>query len=161
MPVQKHGLSKTPEYRIWAGMITRCNNQKSLSYKRYGGRGIKVCDRWQGENGFENFIKDMGKKPWVDYSLGRIDNNGDYEPSNCRWETKRQQTLNRAPYDKRITYKNETHCVGEWAVIYNIPQAILLKRINEGMSLKQAISVDTSADFNTKTGRWNNLFKKD
>jgi hypothetical protein len=87
-----HGLSKSSEYRSWYAMKARCSNSNYKNYKYWGGRGIKVCDRWF--NSFENFIQDMGKKP-ANTSLDRIDNNGNYEPNNCRWSTKTQQQNNR------------------------------------------------------------------
>jgi hypothetical protein len=88
----KHGGTGTREYSIWKAMKRRCYNKNVKDYPNYGGRGIIVCDRWL--NSFENFISDMGKKPSAEYSIDRIDVNGNYEPSNCRWATPKEQRLN-------------------------------------------------------------------
>lgn len=87
---KKHGASTTETYYIWAGMRTRCKNPKATPYKNYGGRGISVCERW---NSFDNFLADMGERP-PGLSIDRIDNDGNYEPDNCRWATQSEQTGN-------------------------------------------------------------------
>lgn len=81
-------------YNSWSTMRYRCSNTKSNSYYKYGAKGIKVCDRWLGKEGFKNFLTDMGSRPLYT-SLDRLDSNGNYEPSNCRWATITQQNLNR------------------------------------------------------------------
>lgn len=88
----KHGMVNTPEWMSWSAMLSRCYNENSIGYKNYGGRGIKVCDRWK--HSFENFYIDMGIRPGLDYSLDRKDVNGNYEPNNCRWLDKLSQTRN-------------------------------------------------------------------
>jgi hypothetical protein len=89
-----HGESEpgTPEYLAWQGMRGRCLNPKNFAWKRYGGRGITICARWDR---FENFLADMGRRPSLDHSLDRMNNNGNYEPGNCRWATRAQQNGNR------------------------------------------------------------------
>lgn len=87
-----HHLSETPEYYTWASMKSRCNNPNDTGYKDYGGRGIKVCKRWT--DSFLSFHEDMGKRPTRSYSIERLDVNGDYEPSNCKWASKQEQARN-------------------------------------------------------------------
>jgi hypothetical protein len=85
--------NKTTEYRAWSSMKERCCNPNRNNYSDYGGRGIKVCERWI--NSYENFLKDMGRRPSVGFSLDRIDVNGDYSPENCRWTDQKTQQQNR------------------------------------------------------------------
>lgn len=93
-------MYKSKEYVAWIAMKSRCNTKSAKGYDDYGGRGIKVCKRW--ENSFQNFFEDMGTKPTEKHSLDRINVNGDYEPSNCRWATQSEQNKNRRQKDGKI-----------------------------------------------------------
>lgn len=97
--IREHTGSKvhnTPEYRTYHHMVSRCKTKTDKSFKNYGGRGIKVCDRWLEANGkgFNNFLADMGNRPSLEYSIDRINNDGNYEPSNCKWSSRIQQMNN-------------------------------------------------------------------
>ena len=91
-----HGESwrkhRTPEYQSWAKMIHRCTNPKAHNWKWYGGRGITVCERWRSS--YANFLADMGRRPSLKHSIDRINNDGNYEPGNCRWATQSEQVQN-------------------------------------------------------------------
>lgn len=105
------GREESPTHGSWAAMFDRCENPKDAAYYRYGGRGITICDRWREPNGqgFANFLKDMGERP-DGRSIDRIDNDGNYEPGNCRWATHSQQMKNRRP---RSEWKNASVGRGE------------------------------------------------
>lgn len=97
-----HGMRGTPTHNSWRSMKHRCLNPKGRQYPDYGGRGITVCARWMK---FENFLADMGERPGKEYSLDRIDNDGNYEPSNCRWATRSEQQKNKRPAKRRDACK--------------------------------------------------------
>jgi hypothetical protein len=123
--------NKTREYVTWTLMKRRCYNKNDKSFTDYGGRGIKVCDRWLGDNGFINFFGDMGVKPTKNHTLDRYPNvNGDYAPDTCRWATQSEQCRNKRN-NRRLTYNGETKLMVEWANLLNTKSAnitTLLKR---------------------------------
>lgn len=123
-----HGMSKTPEYVAWHNMIKRCNNPNVQCYYNYGGRGIKVCKRWMK---FENFIKDMGLRPSSAHSLERVNNNGNYKPSNCKWATRSHQN-NNTRLTRMITAKGVTMSVTGWSVKMGLSRDCIWGRICRG-----------------------------
>lgn len=120
--------SRTPEYRVWCAMKTRCYNPNAGNYQFYGGRGIVVCDRWR--ESFLNFLDDMGKKPFPSASIDRYpDADGPYSPENCRWASKKQQSQN-SRKARMITYEGETLCVLDWAKRLGITHSTLRVRLD-------------------------------
>lgn len=115
-----HGQSRTTTYQIWLGMVARCRNENEPAYPQYGGRGIKVCARWLR---FENFLADMGKRP-AGKSIDRIDNDGSYEPRNCRWATRAEQARNRST-NILIEFRGEKLCLADWAARYGLKPSTL------------------------------------
>lgn len=130
-----HGYAYRAEYRAWNGILNRCRCKGDVNYHRYGGRGIRVCKRWLK---FENFIADMGDRPSAKHSIDRIDNNGNYEPSNCRWATMKEQGRNRSD-NVNITYKGETKCVSAWAEERGMVMNTIRLRLQRGWSVERAI----------------------
>lgn len=134
-------------YQSWADMRSRCSNPKHKRYAAYGGRGIKFCERWDS---FEAFVEDMGLKP-DGLTLDRIDNDGDYEPDNCRWATYRDQNKN-----KRTTttyrYDGRDQTIEEWAEEIGMPRTMLSERIHRyGWSIKKAIEMPAGHKENLPT----------
>ncbi len=136
-----HGMSKTKVFSIWKAMNLRCYNPNNSSYKEYGGRGITVCDRWRGKEGLEAFLIDMGHPPTDKHSLDRIITDGNYDPSNCRWATSKQQARNRR--DNRILeYAGNKMCVADWADLLNVNHEIIRGRIKLGWSAERIFQTD-------------------
>ena len=126
-----HGLSRThPLYQTWKNMRKRCNNPKTPDYPKYGGRGIKICDRW---NDFTKFIEDMGERP-EGHSLDRIDNAGDYTPENCRWATARQQSTN-TRRNRYVEINGQTYPLHMLTEAANKTREDILSRIERGLPL--------------------------
>lgn len=122
---EQHGYCGTRTYRIWKAMRTRCNNPRVRAYPRYGGRGIKVCPRWDS---FSAFLADMGEAP-EGMSLDRWpDKSGNYEPGNCRWATPKEQARNMR-VNRLIEHDGETLCLSEWAERFGTTSDVLWKRL--------------------------------
>lgn len=134
---RRHGMSKSPTYKAWKHLRERCTNPADKSYFRYGNRGISFCKRWLK---FENFLEDMGDRPTAQHSVGRIDNDGDYEPSNCRWETPVEQARNTRS-NHLLTFQGKTFCIAEWAEYTGFSGNLILSRIRRGWSVEQALTL--------------------
>lgn len=138
-----HGLSYTTERRIYKGMVDRCCLPCVKLYHRYGGRGIKVCERWLGKSGFLNFIEDMGMRPSSEHTLDRKNNDGDYTPENCRWATKEEQYSNKST-NRLITFQGKTQTMTQWCREKNITRGSLVGRLDVlGWSVEKALTTPT------------------
>lgn len=150
---RKHGHatqnnhSKT--YKAWASVISRCENPNNKAYCNYGGRGIKVCDRWK--KSFENFLADMGESPSTNHSIDRINVNGDYEPENCRWIPIAEQSRNQRR-NVFLTYQGQTMLLVDWVEKTGIDQSTISHRLKKGWSVEDALS--------TPPGTKNKRYKK-
>lgn len=138
-----HGdARKSPEYLAWQNMRARCNRPSHPSYAAYGGRGIKVCERWDD---YANFLADMGRRPGPGYSIERKDNNGPYSPENCRWATEPEQRRNTRK-TRVLTFNGKTQCLTDWAAEIGISLDGLRARLQAGMSAEEALT--------RPVGRW-------
>lgn len=134
----KHGHSvrdkQNSAYSSWTAMRNRCKNKYHHAYHLYGGRGIGICKRW---NDFESFLEDMGDRP-KGMQIDRIDNNGNYEPSNCRWATPKQQSRNRAT-NRFLIVDGVSKCVSEWSEIAGTKKTTIRERLRRGWNAKDSI----------------------
>jgi hypothetical protein len=141
--VTTHGLKESPEYRSWSQARGRCTNPKLRNYHAYGGRGIKMCAAWA--TSFEQFYRDMGPRPSIKHSLDRIDPNGDYQPSNCRWATLEVQA-NNTRTNRHVTFRGETKTIAEWARGLGIKASTLQNRLHvQGLSPEAAFTLTPKA----------------
>jgi len=131
-----HAVVLSPEYRVWRSMKSRCSNSRNDSYADYGGRGISVCERWVVS--FEAFLQDMGSRPSLKHSIDRIDNEGNYEPGNCRWATKREQA-NNCRSNRTIYIDGERLTVAQWARKMGVRPCVITNRLRRGWDEKQAV----------------------
>ncbi|MFO0452773.1 MAG: hypothetical protein ACK52I_29645 [Pseudomonadota bacterium] len=137
-----HGNTGTDEYAIHKGMLSRCyNKNRKITYDNYGGRGIKVCDRWLEPDGrgFMNFLEDMGPRPSTKHSIDRIDVNGDYCPENCRWASQLEQGRNKRNSKYMIAF-GKTQCQSAWAEEFGIGLHTLRARLRKGLSPEEALT---------------------
>ena len=142
---QIHGMSNTRFFKIWMSMKYRCYNRNSEDYKNYGGRGIKVCDRWLElftnfkEDMYESYLAHVDKYGEKDTSIDRIDADGNYCKENCRWATQETQQNNRRN-NHLVEYNNEVHTLAEWGKLFNISSLTILDRLIRNWDVESAIT---------------------
>jgi hypothetical protein len=132
----RHGLARRKEYRAWVNMISRCENPKTPGWENYGGRGIAVCRRWR--ESVEAFYEDIGPRPSPQHSVDRIDNNGNYEPGNCRWATQHEQTRNMRR-NRIVTLDGERMILMDAIAKAGVDKRRVFYRLAEGLSFEEAI----------------------
>ena len=135
--VRTHGMSHSKVYAVWEGMKARCANPSNTYWHRYGGRGIGVCSRWQS---FENFFADMGEPPTEQHSIGRIDNDGNYEPGNVQWETAEQQNHNKV-LNHKVTIDGVTKTLTQWAQENGLKPSTVMSRVMYGWNDYDAVTL--------------------
>jgi hypothetical protein len=143
MGAKTHGLRTSPEYMVWARMKARCNNPNNPKYYRYGGRGISVCARWEGD--FAAFYADMGAKPSPAHSLDRIDNDKGYTPENCQWALPAAQANNRST-TRTHEYRGFVGTRDALAKHTGVPSRLLKFRLDLGWDIARAIETPSHAD---------------
>lgn len=122
-----HGMSRSHEYEVWSSLKKRCLNPDHKQYADYGGRGIKVCKRWQGKNGFANFFADMGSCP-NGLEVDRKNNDGHYEPGNCHWTTDKDNSRNKRN-NRNVTCDGVTQCISAWSEELGVDRRVLRMRM--------------------------------
>lgn len=133
-----HGSSKTPEYNTYITILSKCYNPKNKKYKDYGGRGIKMCDRWLEDP--QNFLDDMGKRPSDKTSINRINNDGNYEPGNCEWANNTEQANNRRS-NRLIMFNGKTQNLTQWSNELGISFNVLRNRLRKNWSVEEAFTI--------------------
>ena len=147
--LRTHGESyknRTAEYVVWTQMLGRCNNKDNVNYKNYGGRGITVCAHWQGADGFQHFLEDMGRRPSSQHSIERKNNDGNYDPDNCIWATRLVQMANKRD-NHYLTYEGETLHIAEWARRKGINSTTIRQRLKRGWPMENVLRPCNSRQF--------------
>ncbi len=142
-----HGYNRAtgpaPEYSSHQGLLSRCYNPKNISYHLYGGRGVRVCERWRNGDGiksaFECFIADMGLKPSKRHSIDRMDNNGNYEPGNCRWATPQEQSSN-TRRNTIVVFRGEQMILAQAIRVAKLNHFTVMNRLRRGWGMEAAIN---------------------
>jgi hypothetical protein len=146
--VYKHGKSKSLIYKVWRGIKSRCYNKNTECYHRYGGRGITMCQEWTGENGFQNFYdwsicngykEEVGKKR-NKLTIDRIDNNGNYEPSNCHWVYDKEQQNNKSS-NVFLSFNGQAKTIQQWADEYGLNYHFIKNKLKNGMDIGEIIKL--------------------
>lgn len=152
----KHGGHGSLTYSRWKSMNQRCYTKTADAYYRYGGRGITVCDEWHD---FAAFLRDMGECPSADMTLDRIDNNLGYQPGNCRWASKADQSKNRS-ICKQITFQGRTMIASDWAKELGMTPNNLLMRLRLGWSIERALTQPLKARSKAISGDISKIYRR-
>jgi hypothetical protein len=139
MPARTHGMSTSPEFLCWQGIIKRCENPKATYYKYYGGRGISICKEWR--ESFAAFFAYVGPRPSKLHSIERERSNGNYEPGNVHWATAVEQSRNRPSFVRLITANGITMLLTDWSRKSGLSRACIKHRLAKGMSPEEAVSL--------------------
>ena len=144
MPTTVHGMSRTRLYHIWNGMRQRCENPKAISYKYYGAKGVTVCAEWKAFKNFCDWALNNGYAE--NLTLDRVNSDGNYEPSNCKWATNKEQQ-NNTQYNRLITFRGETHNITQWSEILGIPRTTLYNRLRRDWSIERTLTTKKLRDW--------------
>lgn len=136
----RRGKNRSAEYRAWSAMIQRCTNKKGKHHHYYIDKGIIVCKRWR--ESFESFLSDIGTRPSPKHSLDRINNDGNYEPSNCRWATRQEQMLN-CRRNRRLQLGGVSMTISQWAIFTGLSFDAIRHRLKRGWTVEKTLTTPT------------------